>query len=674
MLRRQLKRIRGAIAQTREKIQKSLESNSARPRRARGRRRLHHAAQRSLRDSRSRLATAAPFQASFTLRAPRAKPFSSSRSKPSISIIASCSFRKKKPRKSRAFSPSFTEQVRSLRGPLEFAAAEHRASRFGVSRAARFAREFDACMPEFIAGNSIASEARAKSGARRHAAAARPQSRPCIARTRRTSRNGDGHQRAEHRRQDGRAEDGGPRRTRCAVGNSSGRATRASCRFSIAVLADIGDEQSIAADLSTFSAHMLNLKVDARARNGTHTRFSWTRWAPAPRPKKARRSPSRCSKNFARLTSLTLATTHHDRLKAYASTTPGVVNAAMEFDEEQSPPDLSPARRRAGDFERNRNRAAAWIAAQVVIERARARLSPETREARGLIAYLHRSRDEVEEIKREAREELDAARSRTARVPHRMGRPPERSASRNWRSNFARDRRSSLEAEVARLAADIQDRKLRARDRKTSRPPSSEKLQSALATRPMRPSSRRSRLRRRTSASKRQRSAQAGRAQNLLSAGPARFTLAASSSRSCCAAYDGRSAEVEAGPMRMKVPLSRHRRHRSERPVREKDLRPCRASATPRNHAFTRSQAMSPPPKKSTSSAARSKKPLAASTNSSTTPRWRGKPQRAHHSRPRHRRAPPRPRRIFARRIRSSRKSHTRSHRSRRRSHHRRRS
>ncbi len=30
---------------------------------------------------------------------------------------------------------------------------------------------------------------------------------------------------------------------------------------------------------------------------------------------------------------LTIATTHHDRLKAYASTTPGIVNAAMEFDE-----------------------------------------------------------------------------------------------------------------------------------------------------------------------------------------------------------------------------------------------------------------------------------------------------------------------------------------------------
>ena len=35
---------------------------------------------------------------------------------------------------------------------------------------------------------------------------------------------------------------------------------------------------------------------------------------------------------------LTLATTHHDRLKTYASTTPGIVNAAVEFDEENLRP------------------------------------------------------------------------------------------------------------------------------------------------------------------------------------------------------------------------------------------------------------------------------------------------------------------------------------------------
>ena len=57
------------------------------------------------------------------------------------------------------------------------------------------------------------------------------------------------------------------------------------------------------------------------------------RWARAPLRKKARRWRWRCSTNFARKNCIVLATTHHDRLKAYASTTPGVVNAAVEFDD-----------------------------------------------------------------------------------------------------------------------------------------------------------------------------------------------------------------------------------------------------------------------------------------------------------------------------------------------------
>ena len=35
---------------------------------------------------------------------------------------------------------------------------------------------------------------------------------------------------------------------------------------------------------------------------------------------------------------LVLATTHHDRLKIYASTTAGVLNASVEFDEERLAP------------------------------------------------------------------------------------------------------------------------------------------------------------------------------------------------------------------------------------------------------------------------------------------------------------------------------------------------
>src|SRR5260370_40445559 len=95
-----------------------------------------------------------------------------------------------------------------------------------------------------------------------------------------------------------------------------------------------------------------------------------------------------------------METTHHDRLKAYASTTPGVLNAAVEFDDVNLRPTYRlmigvPGGSSGIDIARRLG-----LPAQV-IERARAQLSPEAREAAALIAYLQRSRDELEALKRE---------------------------------------------------------------------------------------------------------------------------------------------------------------------------------------------------------------------------------------------------------------------------------
>src|SRR5882762_7472348 len=146
------------------------------------------------------------------------------------------------------------------------------------------------------------------------------------------------------------------------------------------VLVDIGDEQSIAADLSTFSAHMLNVRAMLEAATPRSLVLL---------------------DEFRARGCLTLATTHHDRLKTYASTTPGVLNAAVEFDEVNLRPTYRlmvgvPGGSSGIDIARRLGLPAH------VIERARAQLSPEAHEAAALIAYLHRSRDELEIAKREA--------------------------------------------------------------------------------------------------------------------------------------------------------------------------------------------------------------------------------------------------------------------------------
>ncbi len=166
------------------------------------------------------------------------------------------------------------------------------------------------------------------------------------------------------------------------------------------VLVDIGDEQSISADLSTFSAHMLNVRRMLEAAT-PRSLVLLDELGTGTAPDEGAALAVALLDEFRERGCLTLATTHHDRLKTYASTTPGVLNAAVEFDEVNLQPtyrlmvgvlggssgiDIA---RRLGLPER-------------VIDRARAQLSPEALEAAALIAYLHRSRDELETLKREA--------------------------------------------------------------------------------------------------------------------------------------------------------------------------------------------------------------------------------------------------------------------------------
>jgi DNA mismatch repair protein MutS2 len=166
------------------------------------------------------------------------------------------------------------------------------------------------------------------------------------------------------------------------------------------VLVDIGDEQSIAADLSTFSAHMLNVRAMLDSATPSSL-VLMDELGTGTAPDEGAALAVALLEEFRERGCLTLATTHHDRLKTYASTTPGVLNAAVEFDEVNLRPTYRllvgvPGGSSGIDIARRLGLPAR------VIDRARAELSPEALEAGALIAYLHRSRDELETLKREA--------------------------------------------------------------------------------------------------------------------------------------------------------------------------------------------------------------------------------------------------------------------------------
>jgi len=180
-----------------------------------------------------------------------------------------------------------------------------------------------------------------------------------------------------------------------------------------AVLVDIGDEQSIAADLSTFSAHVLNLKAMLQAATPQSLVLA-DEMGTGTAPEEGAALAIALLDEFRAKNCIVLATTHHDRLKTYASTTPGVVNAAVEFDDVHLRPTF---RLMVGVPGGSSGIAVARRLglSEGIIERALSLLTPETREASDLISYLHRSRDELDRLRQQMiteRRELEEERTK----------------------------------------------------------------------------------------------------------------------------------------------------------------------------------------------------------------------------------------------------------------------
>jgi DNA mismatch repair protein MutS2 len=353
------------------------------------------------------------------------------------------------------------DRVRAERGPLESAAAQL-AHLDSIFARARFARELDCVMPEFTRGNFLRLDAARNPVLE---ATLRPQGRKAVALS---------------------LELGGEKTVMVISGPNTGGKTVALKSVGLAalsaqsgipvaaeraetpifdhVLADIGDEQSIAADLSTFSAHVLNLK----SMLGTATERSLIlvdEMGTGTAPEEGAALAVALLEEFRTRHALTIATTHHDRLKSYASTTSGIVNAAMEFDEVNLRPTYRLLVGVPGTSSGIEIARRLGLPARVV-EHARASLSPESREARDLIAYLHRSRDEMEAIKREAREELAQIEvERSTLQTEWVGRQKKRIAE--LEKSF-QETQKRLEGETALVTADIRDRALRAQLEKQS--------------------------------------------------------------------------------------------------------------------------------------------------------------------------------------------------------------
>jgi DNA mismatch repair protein MutS2 len=181
-----------------------------------------------------------------------------------------------------------------------------------------------------------------------------------------------------------------------------------------AVLADIGDYQSIEQNLSTFSAHVTNIDFISHTATA-QSMVLLDELGSATDPEEGAALAVAIAEHFRRSGALSVVSTHHTSLKVYAANNEGVLNAAVGFDEKTLQPTYE-LRVGVPGASAGINIAQRLGLHSQIIEAARARLGTQTQDVAKFLDRLH---SELRVLERE-RQTIQAREQELSREQKRL--------------------------------------------------------------------------------------------------------------------------------------------------------------------------------------------------------------------------------------------------------------